>query len=609
MGHAIAHRGPDNQGIFLSEDRRLGLVHQRLAIVDLDKRANQPMLSECGRFRLVFNGEIYNHVKLRKELETLGHRFRSESDTEVLLNAFIEWGPSSLSRLQGMFAFGVCDQSNRSLFLARDRIGIKPLFYTQLANGIAFCSDLKAFQPCERIAKKIDRRSLWQYMYYNYVPQPRSVFADIFKVLPGHSLSWSASHGVQVAKYWDIAADGPKDNLDDWAERFREKLSESVNDRMMSDVPVGAFLSGGLDSSAIVSHISRNDVQTFTIGFQHQSNTLDLTRAVEMAEFRVVRNTRTILDETALDEFEDLVDLLDEPMAESSMMALYCNFKIARKAGIKVILSGDGADEVLGGYGYLFRLLNFQSWNNVPKQVWRGLLGCSTIALSRFSPASRIGKVRDIYIERSLRALNRCGMAARHELMISGDNTDDLLGLGLQLADATDTLSDETLNRAHAEARQHTESDLEALLYAEVKVPLVNKHLTKLDRASMANGVEARVPFLDHELVELAFQMPESQKNRKAVLKASLDGMVPASILGDSKRGFNVPMHRWLQDFVIRGDWQNLWADEFEDVGLATKESVRRLVEWHLAGKRANFYTLWSLYVLRLWLRSNRYSI
>lgn len=609
MGNEIAHRGPDHQGIFQSADRRLGIVHQRLAIVDLDPRANQPMVSDCGNFVLAFNGEIYNHTQIRSELERAGYDFRSRSDTEVLLQAFRAWGAECLSKLKGMFAFAVWDEAKKSLFLARDRLGIKPLYYTDGKHGFAFGSDLKAFQACDQIEKKIDRQSLWQYLYYNYVPQPRSVFQHIYKLLPGHYLQWDRANGIRIHQYWDVEPKPQKQlSVDEWTEELRRRLGQSVDERLMSDVPVGAFLSGGLDSSAIVSHISREDIKTFTIGFRYQSNTLDLRRSQEMATYRGVENVQTILDESALEYYDSFSKILDEPFAEASVMPLLCNFRFARQAGVKVILSGDGADEILGGYAYLFRLLRMERYNRVPPIAWSTMLAASNLALSGFSPSSKAGKVRDIYIDRSLRALSRSGLAMRHELIISGDNVDDLLTLGIDQARRTDILRDDLLQSSHTHEGMESAGALSQLLYAETKVPLVNKHLAKLDKASMANSVEGRVPFLDHEFVEFAFQLPDALRQHKKVLKRSLVGNVPQSILDDPKRGFNVPMHDWLNKFIIRGDWRNLWTDRFDDVEIASKESIRKLVGQNEANRKSNFYTLWSLHVLKQWLDSNRFE-
>lgn len=610
MGNEIAHRGPDHQGVYHVAQSKLGMVHQRLAIVDLDPRSNQPMLSDCGNYVLAYNGEIYNHEAIRTELERAGYVFRSRSDTEVLLNAFREWGPDCLKRFNGMFGLAIWDLAKETMFLARDRLGIKPVYYSDGKAGFAFGSDLKAFQACDAIEKKIDRKSLWQYLFYNYVPQPHSIFENVFKLLPGHWLQWSPRKGLRTQAYWDVPLGNENAGMSEaeWTSKLDELLGSSVERRLMSDVPVGAFLSGGLDSSAIVSHISRSDIKTFTIGFTHQSNTLDLSRSREMAEFRGVQNIQTILDESALDDYSGFSEILDEPFAESSVMALLCNFRIARDEGIKVILSGDGADEILGGYGYLFRLLAMERYQRVPTPIWSILLASSRAVLKGFSPTSKPGKVRDIYIEKTLQALRRDGLAERHELLISGDNVHDLLALGADSSRLGSDLHDGLLQDVHARGRTEASSALGELLYAETKVPLVNKHLAKLDKASMANSVEGRVPFLDHEVVEFAFQLPDSMRRKKSVLKRSLMGNVPRSILEDPKRGFNVPMHDWLNKYIIRGDWSNLWTDRFDDVGIASKVGIQRLVNQNASGRKSNFYTLWSLHVLKQWLENNRFS-
>jgi len=607
MGDKISHRGPDYQGVYLTKDRKFGVVHQRLAIVDLDERANQPMTSDCGNYVIAFNGEIYNHRSIRNKLESLGRRFRTESDTEVLLQAYRQWGAKCLGRFQGMFAFAVWDEANEKLFLARDRIGIKPLYYGDFGNRFFFGSDIKTLQGSDLVPKKIKRKSLAQYLFYGHVPQPNSIYENIFKLLPGHHLTWSPREGVATKQYWDVSpCDSNTARCSDWVEELDCRLGSAVKDRLMSDVPLAAFLSGGLDSSLIVSHMPAENLKTFTIGFEHQSNTLDLGRSKEMAAYRGVENTQTILNETALNDYDSFLQVMDEPFAESSAMALFCNFKAARDAGIKVILSGDGADEVLGGYEYLFRINHFERLNFVPSFAWCGMLGMSHLLLSRFSPASKAGKVRDIYIERSLRTLARNSMSSRHELMLSADNEQDLLRLESSRDELANLLPDTFLRNAYDS--NAFESNLQRGLYAEMKGPLVNKQLTKLDKASMANSVEGRVPFLDHELVEFAFRMPDELRTHKRVLKQAAVGRVPQSIVSDRKRGFNVPMHRWLDKYIIRDDWTNLWTDKFDDIGLITKPAVQNFVRQNQRDRKSNFYTLWALHVLRRWLDSNQFT-
>ena len=602
-GNAMKHRGPDHQGIYLEDSNTFGLVHQRLSILDLDPRANQPMFSLDKRYIIVYNGEVYNYKELRLCLIKDGIQFRTNGDTEVILNLFLKKGEACLEELNGMFAFAIWDTKERRLFIARDRLGIKPLHYTLTDSYFAFTSDLKVFQEISFIGKRLSKESIWQFLFFGYVPQPSTIFENVYKLLPGHTMTIDGQLRCSKTKYWDLDLNTKKQPTKnkDIIEKFYALFQQSVQRRLVSDVEVGAFLSGGLDSSSIVASMNRPDSKCFTIGFNFQSNTLDLKRAKELSQHLNLQQIENIIDEKSVWDFYDFLKIMDEPISESSILSLLFNYKIAKKNNIKVILSGDGADELLGGYGYFRAIDRFRKWENVPKGFWKGAYSLTDLFFSGIKANSRPGKFRDIYIRKTLTSLLQNDVSSCHQLILSQNNFDDLRKLSTgNLRGIRDSFMDELYHGQNA--------DLHRILAIESKSALVNKHLTKVDKASMANSVEARVPFLDHELVEFVFSLPGKFKTGKSILKQAMRGRVPDSIINDRKRGFNLPMKSWVRSYIVK-DEKLIDIDGIESLGILSRKAYFDMVKNFNRGKTDHSRTIWSLFVLSGWLNSNKYSV
>lgn len=598
-GTAIAHRGPDYQGTF-HEKNIIGFVHQRLSIIDIDSRSNQPMQSKNQRYTLVFNGEIYNYALIRRELENEGEIFNTESDTEVLLRLFEKHGEKCLKELEGMFAFCIYDKQTKRWFIARDRMGIKPLYYYIGKNTVAITSDLKAFQKVDFIPKKIDRQAIWQYLHYGFVPQPQSIFQEVKKLLPGHYGWITEDFKIEIHRYWSIDDVAVRDGLSNDVERFDELFIKSVEKRLISDVEVGAFSSGGLDSSSIITTINQKQLKTFTIGFEHQSNKLDLERSAEFAETNNLNQFTQILPVDCLNESHEFFELLDEPFSEASILPLWYNFKQAKNQGIKVILGGDGADELLGGYNYFDQLQKHDKFTSFPPIILKSFQQASMKLLSPFHSTTRAGKFRDIFLNQALSVYMKESVPDAHQHIISQKNEGDLVTLGL--SDIT-WLEDVFMQDLYKKRPQ----DIENYLKVEMQTTLVNKHLSKVDKSSMMHGVEARVPFMDYNLVEYATGLPEQYKREKAVLKQAVKTRVPQAILTDKKRGFNLPLKQWTIDHIIGKE--AIDVGKLDELGVVDRNGIDDLKNKMLKGREDTSRTLWSLFVLSHWLNNNTYEI
>jgi len=602
-GKAIQHRGPDHQGVFINPAGSAGFVHQRLSIQDLDPRANQPFFSADKRYLIVYNGEVYNYPELRQKLEASNVALRTNCDTEAILERYIQIGAACLEELNGMFAFAIWDSYDKSLFIARDRLGIKPLYYTVEKNCFAFTSDLKAFQHFPQVSKVLNVDAIWQYLYFGYVPQPETIYQKVHKLLPGHHLTVKFDFQPEVKSYWSLqeqskTARATKDST----EHFRELLKESVQKRLLSDVEVGAFSSGGLDSSSIVSLLGTNQLKTFTIGFEHQSNTLDLQRSKELSQLKDVPQIINIIGENSLQEFADFFSLMDEPLSEASIVPLLFNFKIAREHGVKVVLSGDGADELLGGYGYFGQIANYERWQGTPKALWQIGMKLTTLALGGLPANGNLGKFRDLRLRKTLQILSQRDLAQCHELILSQNNLADIQKIARTPI--------RKIRDAHmAELYQGNAFSSEKVLEVEMQSALVNKHLAKVDKASMAHSVEARVPFLDHELVAFATSLKMGDRNGKKILKKAMQGIVPDNIIQDKKRGFNLPLKPWSQKYLSDEGSGYIDLAALEQIGLFEQKGIQHLMRENKQGIIDHSRTLWSLFVLSGWLKHNHYEL
>ena len=603
MAGTIAHRGPDAQGVWT--DGRVGLAHRRLSIIDLAD-GDQPIANEDGTIRVVFNGEIYNFRELRRELKQKGHRFRTNSDTEVLVHLYEEYGEELVQRLRGMFAFALWDARTETLLLARDRVGLKPLYYLFDGEKLVFGSEIKAILCWPGVERTIDPQALEDYFAFGVVPGERSIFQSIRKLPPAHVLSLSTERPQpRISRYWQLRM-APDESLseNEWLERVRDKFDETVKVHRIADVPVGAFLSGGLDSSAIVASLAEaggDPLRTFSIGFRERRFS-ELPHARQVAEKFGTRHTEEIVTPDAVSSLEDLVTYYDEPFADASAIPTMCVARVAREH-VKVVLSGDGGDEAFGGYArYAHDLKEAALRQYLPAIVRRLLL----------HPAARMWPKAD-WLPRCLRlktALTNLalGPAAAYANTLSIAR----LPLRRQLLHADLRNSLIGYQPETRVERLFGESDgdpLAGMLTADIGMLLPDDFLTKVDRASMAVGLEVRPPLVDHEFLELTAQLPSRLKIRngttKWLFKKLCDDWLPADIVHRPKQGFEIPVDDWL-----RGPLRDLFEASVLAPSAAVAELIdagcaRQLYEQHSRriGRHGN--TLWALLVLGCW--SERY--
>lgn len=600
MGDAIAHRGPDGEGFFV--DAGAGLAHRRLAIIDLEGGA-QPIGNEDGSIQVVLNGEIYNFRELRRELEAEGHRFRTSSDTEVLVHLYEKHGEGLVDHLRGMFAFALWDRRRRLLLLARDRLGLKPLYYYRDSEILLFGSEPKAILAHPVVARAVDPKALEDYLAFGVVPGERSIFRGIKKLPPAHVLAirpedWSTS----PRRYWrlEMAAD-PSLSADDWIEAIRAKMEEVVRLHLIADVPVGAFLSGGVDSSIIVGLAaarSGSAPRAFSMGFA-ESSFNELPQARQTAAFFGVELTEEIVAPDAVSLLDEMTHYYDEPFADSSAIPTYLVARLASRS-VKVVLTGDGGDEAFGGYSrYQHDLGEAAVRALLPGWFRRLALGPLGAAWPRAD-----------WLPRPLRA-----KTALSNLAMEGggaySNTLTLcrepLRRRLLAPDLAAGLNGHSPGRAveAAHATAPADDPLAGMIAADVGMLLPDDYLVKVDRASMAHGVEARPPFLDHELMELAARVPSRWKiargDTKWILKRAYADRLPPGLLDRPKRGFEVPIDAWLRGPLRPAFESTVLAPGARAAELLNQDEARRLHQAHLKGVGRHGAILWSLLVLAHW--------
>ena len=603
MTAAMSHRGPDDSSLWRGPGVAFG--HRRLSIVDL-AGGSQPMSNETGSVSVVFNGEIYNHQELRAELEAQGHRFRTRCDTEVLVHLYEELGSELVQRLSGMFAFALWDAEREVLLLARDRLGIKPLYYHRWDGGLVFASDLPALVRWPAVPRTIDPRSLHLYLQHEFVPSPGTILAGVSKLRPAEILEIDRRGAGRPRIYWRCRFE-PKSSLsaDEACEAFDEALERSVRRRLMADVPLGAFLSGGIDSSSVVYWLRRlvsGPLRTFSIGFDDPSYD-ELPYAREVARRFETEHFEEVVRLDATTVLDDVVRHLDEPLGDASTLPTLLVSRLARRH-VKVCLSGDGGDELFAGYErHLASRLARALYDPLPRLIREKILVPAAARL----PVSDAKKGASDLARRLIEgaAKDPRGAQLRWQTFLPTVWLDRLYTPAMQeLAAATDPWEAvaEKLSYEAPEGRLDRELALELGLY------LPDDILTKLDSMSMATSLEARVPFLDHELVELVAKMPERFKMRfgrgKWLLRRSMRGRLPAAVLGRRKQGFSMPVKRWL-----RGELHDRAADLFRsrgvrESGLLEPEGLTAMLASHRSRAGDFSHQLWSLFVLVAWLGS-----
>ena len=613
MGERLWQRGPDDAGEWIDPDLGLALAFRRLAILDLSEFGHQPMISTNRRFVLAINGEIYNHRALRAELEQKGYCFRGHSDTEVLLEAISAWGlEASLHRCIGMFALALVDLQERNLFLARDRIGEKPLYYGWCNHNFFFGSELKAFRPHPSFVPGVDCGALTLYLRYGYVPSPHCILKGFHKLLPGHVLSLpldgSAAPGrEQLKAYWSIARPGERPwfrgSAEDCVEGLEELLRESVKMQMLADVPVGAFLSGGIDSSTVVSLMQAQataPVKTFTIGFPDDQ--FDESRHAEhVANYLGTDHTTWICEDSDLLNLAGQIpEVYSEPFADDSQLPTLALARLARRQ-VTVSLSGDGGDELFLGYRHYQKCLG--RWQQLKRHPTIGTgVRCGLGALSALmkvlaeSPLKRrwtckLDRARRQWLPKSLPAYfrHRKSMNKSPELYLSQPQA------AREFFDDAGEMAD-------------LQEDLACLGYLDLNTYLPDDILVKVDRASMAFGLEARIPLLDHRVVEYAACIPEALKERdgasKWPLRQILSRHIPPRLTERPKKGFSTPMVRWLRGPLREWADEQLAENRIRREGFFDTTELRRLWNQHQQGRRDRAYMLWGVLMFQAWYQT-----
>ncbi len=603
MNESQHHRGPDETGKYLAPGIALG--HKRLSIIDL-KSGQQPLFNEDRSVVIVFNGEIYNYLELIPELTSLGHVFRTRSDTEVIVHAWEQWGEACVDRLRGMFAFAIWDERQQTLFLARDRLGVKPLYYAQLPDGQwLFGSELKSLLVHGGLKRELDPQAVEEYFALGYVPEPRTIYTSALKLAPGHTLCLRRGQPApEPRQYWDVRFTGTNTiSAEDAQAELVERIRESVRLRMIAEVPLGAFLSGGVDSSAVVAMMagqSAGPVNTCSISFDDPA--YDETRFAQQVAERY--KTRHFVDRVETDDF-DLVDTLaalyDEPYADSSAIPTYRVCQLARRH-VTVALSGDAGDENMGGYRrYLFHLHEERLRSVLPLGVRQPLFG----ALGRLYPKLDWAP-RFLRAKSTFQSLARDSVEAYfHSISVFRND----MRQSLYSPEFKRRLAGYNASEVfHRHARKAgTDDPLALIQYIDLQTYLVGDINTKVDRASMAHALEVREPLMDHPLVEWLATLPTNLKVRqnetKWILKKAMEPHLPHNIMYRPKMGFAVPLARWFRGPLRDRVRQAVLHGELEGTGFFDRGYLQRLVDDHISGRRDYSQPLWSLMMFEAFLR------
>lgn len=613
---ALRHRGPDAGG-YLWACSRTGLAylcregdglappphpwdvflgHRRLSVLDLSEAASQPMAAAQGRYWISFNGEIYNYRDLRRQLAAEGVTFRTaNSDTEVLLQAFLRWGEDCLRQLRGMFAFAILDLAERRLFLARDRLGKKPLYYHATPQGLQFASELKAILADPAVPRELDPVALAQYLSYGYVPSPRTIYRGLAKLPPAH-LAWvdlDRPGEVRLRRYWRPPATEPGESVEAWQEEFEAELSEAVRLRLVSDVPLGAFSSGGLDSTVVVREMHRlgaGPLRTFAIGFP-EAEASELPWARQVTARYHTEHTEEVVSPDALELLPQVVRQFDEPFADSSAIPTWIVSRLARRQ-VTVALSGDGGDEILAGYRRYHHACRLEHWwAPVPAPLRRPLMGLLALAW----PARLRGKS---FWQRA------AGGDILYRAIVSRDHSLDLLRPEVRP-------SPEEMPAVHHHFTAAWEAGprdfLTRLQYVDLLTYLPEDILVKADRASMAASLELRCPLLDHRLVELALRLPRALRydgrRQKVLIRRLLTADLGPEFVERPKNGFQMPLRRWLKGDVATMLPARLLPSDAPLYHLCRREAVAALLGRFLGGQQDLSEDVWRLLVLDEWCR------
>ena len=620
MNNTLAHRGPDGQGFFVNSpvlplpvpDNELSRIqgrgniifgHRRLSIIDI-AGGHQPLSNEDGTVWITYNGEIYNFKEIRRELISLGHHFKSNCDTEVIVHAWEEWREQCLKRFRGMFAFALWDSRNDTLFLARDRLGIKPLYYYLDSNRIIFASEIKAILADKSVPRQIDQKAFYDYLRLLYIPAPKSIFKGLRKLPAGHYLIIQHGQALSPRQYWDLSFSHVDTTLSEseWCERILAMLRESIKIRLISDVPLGAFLSGGVDSSAVVALMSSlldTPVKTSSIGFKDAAFN-ELQYADQVVRQYQTDHYQKILETDAVAILEQLVWFYDEPFADSSAIPTYLVSKITRKR-VTVALSGDGGDENFAGYRrYYFDLLENKLRNIFPDWIRTHLITPLAGIYPKADWLPQIFRAKTLLTNLTMSPIE----GYYNSMSWFGPYGNRMLSADVR--EAVAAYSPEDLFK-HFGSKHDSNDPLSKIQYIDIKTYLADDILTKVDRASMANSLEVRVPLLDHKFMELIARIPPDLKlkNRegKYLLKKSLEPLLPDSILYRRKMGFSIPLASWL-----RKDLKELFEDSVFSApsgieAYLDQKVIRKMWQQHQAKTNDYATELWSVLFFAMWSR------
>jgi len=597
MCDVISHRGPDDDGFHIHQNVGLGM--RRLSIIDLVTGA-QPIYNEDKSLSIVFNGEIYNYRDLRRELESKGHVFQTNADTEVIVHAYEEYGTECPAKLNGMFGFAIWDQHKNRAFLARDRIGIKPLYYYVDNNRLVFGSELKSILQIPDIPRSVEPKALDTFLTFEYIPSPFSIFKNIFKLPPGHWLLYQNGQ-AKIQQYWSFNYETTNQSEDDFSNELCSILEDAVKIRLMSDVPLGAFLSGGLDSSTIVAMMTRNSserVKSFSIGFDESTyNELPFARTI--ASHFHTEHYEEIIKPDITELAERILRQLDEPFGDFSVFPTLLVSEMARKY-VTVVLSGDGGDELLGGYETYLAQRIAQQYSRLPSFLRKWAIEPVVSALpptekkkglinkaKRFTEGSRLPD--HLQHVRWMIFLQQ----AEKELLYSNSFASSLNGYN-----SHGFIEEQFLNVASNDPLDQQE-------YVDIKTYLVDNILVKVDRMSMAASLETRVPLLDHRFVEFAARLPSSMRIRgkqtKYILKKAMQDILPQSILDRGKEGFSIPIKNWMKYELKPLMTDALSEKNVREKGFFSPHYVQRLIKEHLTNRENHSHRLWALMVFHLW--------
>jgi asparagine synthase (glutamine-hydrolysing) len=620
MCRCFSYRGPDDEGIYINNSNgnqktnpiNVGLGHQRLSIIDLSDLGHQPMSNENGTIWITYNGEIYNFREIANELKRKGHKLRSNTDTEVVLHLYEEEGTNAVNRLNGMFAFAIWDKNLNRLWVCRDRIGIKPLVYYWDGLHFTFASEIKALLADPSISKELDYEALQLYLAFNFIPAPFTIFKGIKKLEPGKYLLLQDGK-AEIKTYWE-----PPDSVDpviaslplaDQIEVFREPLYESINEavssRMIADVPLGAFLSGGIDSSIIVALMARSSsrpVKTFSIGFKDDP-LYDETRYARdvAARYGTEHNEFKLGYEDMLDVLPEVISAFDEPFADSSAIPTFIVSRETKKY-VTVAMSGDGGDELFAGYRSYLSEYWYTRYMQIPALFREGLVEKLVQAL----PDSRDEKILEFI--RRLKKFIKATKGSFPERLLSLKEVfpeEIRKNLLLNIYNGRNGSRDPAISRINKLISGYNGDRINTILYSDFKDSLPGDMLTKVDWMSMKNSLEVRVPFLDHRVVELAFKMQGSLKLNKGktkyILKHVFKDLLPPSLYDRPKAGFEVPISRWLKtDLKFLID-QYLAEEKIREQGIFDFPIIKKLIQKHLSNKTDTSWMLWNLIVFQCW--------